>query len=774
MAKEGKMHFVESCSFPSSSYKNVTKDAKYKSLVESAKKLHGSKTKLSESTTIIDKIKKTLTEAKVDEDMQKRVLDKLQEAGANIDDVEIWQFPVSKVNDKDHPNLNGRVYDRKLWENVIDNQTDVWKGGTGLANHPADDEDGDFMKQSIVWLDGFIGDDGVIYGIGTFVGEGGALARQIIGVGGRIGFSTSGYGDFLKDGITVDPDTYEIDRFADLVLNPSQGVYGDHSDILNKESIQNKKEGNLKESVNMKTLKEAVDIKDIVKALKAKDAVEQLSKIADDNDIEVTLNEGVAEKAIGTLTAILLANSVSDIKAEDITVDVVDDFKEVVEALKERGYSEDDAVELLKSQLKDSNISEDVIEKIFAADDEKVEEAEDDSDAEDLEEDEDLSLEEQLLVKHYTKSLKNIGKEADELWEEKIQKLNNLVEKLKESNLSDKVKAKLNTQTNSLIDSIMKEARAAIQEGFKARKICESLEIPTIAKLENIKEKLEDFTSLEECLEKATKEANKYKSLYETKTKYAVSEAEGAFAAEEKADNLSKRVINLKNSLTESKEANKNLNTKLLKTQVTNVTSIEKVNKLAEDKKNLGKRVTRLEKKNAELQDLLNEAEKTIKTLKLVNSKNKSLLADSRAKVDELNSKLYKASITEKKLKSNQEILSEKNKKMLDNISNMKREDRMQAAKKRIQENAAKRALQEKQNSFYDSDEMFKDTDNISSFLDAVGVENKKAYKGLKTMQEAENKYLFSNELLDKDAEEIRSHIRAPKETPNSLADMFN
>ena len=247
MSRKGKIHLVESFSGPRSCYKNVTNDTKYTALKEAAEGLHKGKKVLNEATTI-NNMKKILTESKIDEAVRKAVLESLEQVGANIDEVELWQFPVSRVNTIEEPNFNGRVYNRQLWENVIHKQRDVWQGGTGLANHPGDNEDGDFMKQSIVWLDGFIGDDGLIYGIGTFVGEGGALARQIISVGGRIGFSTSGYGDFLRDKVTVDPDDYEIDRFADLVLGPSQGTYGDHKDIIVIEKTE--KTGKLTESVD--------------------------------------------------------------------------------------------------------------------------------------------------------------------------------------------------------------------------------------------------------------------------------------------------------------------------------------------------------------------------------------------------------------------------------------------------------------------------------------------------------------------------------------------
>jgi hypothetical protein len=66
----------------------------------------------------------------------------------------------------------------------------------------------------------------LVYGIGSFVGPYGHLAQEIIDCGGRVGFSSSGFGELMPDGHTVNPDTYQIERLADVVLNPSQDVYG--------------------------------------------------------------------------------------------------------------------------------------------------------------------------------------------------------------------------------------------------------------------------------------------------------------------------------------------------------------------------------------------------------------------------------------------------------------------------------------------------------------------------------------------------------------------
>ena len=159
-----------------------------------------------------------------------KVVNKLKENGIT-NGPKLYKFPIARINDADHPNLNGRVYIRELWDNVINKQQDNWKGLCGLSDHPEGNDPGQFKQSAIVWLDMMIDDlNKIVWAIGSFVGQYGHLAQEIIEAGGRIGFSSSGFGELMMDGKTVNPDTYQIERVADIVLNPSQGVYGDITD----------------------------------------------------------------------------------------------------------------------------------------------------------------------------------------------------------------------------------------------------------------------------------------------------------------------------------------------------------------------------------------------------------------------------------------------------------------------------------------------------------------------------------------------------------------
>lgn len=219
-------HIVESAVvMPPSMYEQLSDDKIPEKMKESIKKEHFSE---SENTGAL-KLAISLRESAKPEDKPAfdKIINKLREKTASTEK-KLWKFPISRFG---NVNGNGRIYPRALWENVINNQRDTWCGTYGLADHPIEDDDpGQFKNAAIVWLDMMIDDaNKLIWAIGSFVGTYGRLAQEIIEAGGKIGFSSSGYGECLSDGCTVNPDTYIIERPADIVTNPSQLVFGDAS-----------------------------------------------------------------------------------------------------------------------------------------------------------------------------------------------------------------------------------------------------------------------------------------------------------------------------------------------------------------------------------------------------------------------------------------------------------------------------------------------------------------------------------------------------------------
>lgn len=520
--RNNKQYLVESTSFNNKYYKDVTNDSKYKKLSEALTKNY---------KVNLDNVKK-LNES-IDPNISQKVIQNLNEHGLKTP--RLWQFPISKINDIDHPNLNGRVYNRKLWENVINNQADIWKGGTGLANHPADDEDGDFMNQSIVWLDGFLGDDDIVYGIGALVGDGGALAQEIIDVGGRVGFSTAGFGNLLANNV-VDPDTYEIDRFADLVLNPSQGVYGNSEDDVGKKTMVG--ENMIKENVN-KTVEKEETKKNINESVNLKE-----------------------DESTDTSTETTDTESTEDTNTEDTSTETTSESDE--------SSSED-------------NSSGDTGD----------------------------TLSEQLISKHYQKRIDEISKMSGREWQTKVQKLENLVDILKKENLSENTKKVINTKITNLIEAIMKETESVINIGYDAKDLCEDIGISDINLLKGVQTKLEDFVSLEECLTKTKKEADKYKKLYEDKLDKLEDTVKDSYNLETSRDRYKNMFLKLsedfKKFKKESEEKSENLERSL---------SIMK------------KRNNSILLKNEKLKELLDETNRTNSILESKLLKNKKVLSD--------------------------------------------------------------------------------------------------------------------------------------------------
>lgn len=151
-----------------------------------------------------------------------------------------WWVPISFYN---KINGNRRNYNKKLWENVRDKQKDTWCGSAMLCDHPSGDSDGNPKDICGVWLDMKLGDPdysgkGLVYGLLMPSGRNGEDLQSHLQNGLKIGTSSSGFGKLMSDGVTVDPDTYVIERLADWVLNPSQGTFFSYDENLG--SIQDR------------------------------------------------------------------------------------------------------------------------------------------------------------------------------------------------------------------------------------------------------------------------------------------------------------------------------------------------------------------------------------------------------------------------------------------------------------------------------------------------------------------------------------------------------
>ena len=125
--------------------------------------------------------------------------------------------------DSNITNKNGLDITREVWENVFaskeykDGIKNLWF--IGYLGHPADPGDQHFQDACIVMTDGYIADNGKIYGsfnlIDTPVGR---IVKTFIDAGVKFGISVRGAGDIYNN--SVDPDTF-VFRGFDLVAFPA-------------------------------------------------------------------------------------------------------------------------------------------------------------------------------------------------------------------------------------------------------------------------------------------------------------------------------------------------------------------------------------------------------------------------------------------------------------------------------------------------------------------------------------------------------------------------
>lgn len=158
----------------------------------------------------------------------------------------VYTFPISRPGEK---NLNERIYPVKLWEKVIKEKQG--NGSYGLMDHPTNE--GSTKDAWCVWRNTrFSEDKKLVLADAYLFGPWGRQVKEALEAGGNVGLSTSGFGEFEKDEMTVKADSYELERVADHVLNPSYSVFGTQEDAVETEkqteSLESKEELQVSES----------------------------------------------------------------------------------------------------------------------------------------------------------------------------------------------------------------------------------------------------------------------------------------------------------------------------------------------------------------------------------------------------------------------------------------------------------------------------------------------------------------------------------------------
>lgn len=185
----------------------------------------------------------------------------------------VYTFPISRP---DQRNLNNRVYTSELWENVI--KSGKAEGAFGLMDHP--EGDGSTKDIWCVWRNlRFSPDRKLILCDAYLFGNWGKQVLEALEAGGRVGLSSSGWGEFLADNTTLDPDSYEIERPADFVLNPSYEVYGVQDDLIESASKE--------ETIGESTLEDSP--KENIKENKMDNSVKKTSPSLEERTFELNM-----------------------------------------------------------------------------------------------------------------------------------------------------------------------------------------------------------------------------------------------------------------------------------------------------------------------------------------------------------------------------------------------------------------------------------------------------------------------------------------------------
>jgi hypothetical protein len=308
--------------------------------------------------------------------------------GTRYEALAVYRFPFTRPGQK---NLNGRIYSHKLWDRIF--QLFRTKATVSLCNHPEDDGD-----PARIWAvlrnPGYSGDRTLgLVDCYILDNELGRTANGVLAAGGDLGLSSSGIGDFEADGITVDADTYELERFFDWVLNPSYSVFGTLDDQISEAVMTDPTKNNKNESVNIQdtaggtggkvlTLREKreieasfkriyEDVKGIESARERLSRAKEALSFYEDTDVESYKGEfeKIVKEAEEEFEAVVAKGEQADAakkEAEETSL-IAGEAKKEAEDLKKENDTLKKENEKLRDEIKESLKRENEFENVLAS-----------------------------------------------------------------------------------------------------------------------------------------------------------------------------------------------------------------------------------------------------------------------------------------------------------------------------------------------------------------------------------------------------------------------
>lgn len=261
-------------------------------------------------------------------------------------------------------NANGRIYSKALWENV--HKSGMFEGADCLANHAEDD--GSVLNTVGVWHNFTVGEstsNADLY----CIGEAGQLLLEKAKAGGKVGFSTVGFGELNEsDGKSVIESTFEFEN-CDWVRKPSQNVFAtvenltesvkDESKVLENKTTNIISENKI-EVRNMDKMTEATFKNQIRSAIKEAIANENyVEAIKELKEVSKTIPSEMVEQVAQVDSAIMqLQEKISTDKAN--AEKELKESKETLESLTEKYDVACKTIEQLKENL---NKASKIVEK---------------------------------------------------------------------------------------------------------------------------------------------------------------------------------------------------------------------------------------------------------------------------------------------------------------------------------------------------------------------------------------------------------------------------
>ncbi len=279
--------------------------------------------------------------------------DKLVESKGNTYPVKgiLKDVPITTFQE----NENGRIYPRKLWENVL--RAGIAEGSLSLADHPNEDSDGSVKDICGVWKN-FRIKEKVAIADWYLVGNWGKLILETVQAGGKIGISSVGFGEFLEDNKTVNPETFELERLGDAVINPSQKVFATESNII-KNNEDNEDTLTFKESLNDKEkLKENISTNNKNHILNGEESFNMLDKIQEanlKNQIRIAISE--AKKNPNKLEAIKALKELEEVIPDEMEASkekIKNAEEEIQKVLEDEKKNAELELEKVKKELEDT------------------------------------------------------------------------------------------------------------------------------------------------------------------------------------------------------------------------------------------------------------------------------------------------------------------------------------------------------------------------------------------------------------------------------------